>query len=237
MELTPLNFTTSAAYRGLGGRIRAGAKRLGHDVPHPHSSWACPVRRGSTLWTMPWLHNRNSQPARRSRTSSGGRDERGTAPLGATALGIPITLHHGAGSGTTTIRIKRMGERADATWAVWWRTCPGRNFIWNSGGTPTMRETAEHPEQSNVDDWPCFSNITSPSLGTIPPINHVKATLVLHHGRLRGHLGGHPPAILHQVFTVGQISIRDHQLEQWPAALKMSPRWVNQRRIQIPGKV
>ncbi len=41
-------------------------------------------------------------------------------------------------------------------------------------------------------------------LGTIPPINHVKATLVLHHGRLRGLLGGHPPQPSYiQVFTVG----------------------------------
>jgi hypothetical protein len=195
-----------------------------------------------TLWNIALaVHNRNSQagPPLQDQTWPEAMDTLRPASWAQLNFGIPTyTPANKPIAGTTTLRNKLNGVTVPDgnVGGVVANQCPGdETYIWNTWGNVNYAgETGLNIQnQSNVDDWPCFSKyyITFP-LGSLPANKTIlKATLILHQWGGSGDvLGGHPPQpSLIQVFTVAHDF--DPATISWnngPQALEnVSAAWVN----------
>jgi len=211
------SFTTTAAYRGLGGPNSGLAERgwvTNFHIPYASLGLSGPPAEG-TLWEIGMaVHNRNSQagPSQPDKTWPEGMDTLRPASWALLRFGIPTYAPPNLPTaGTTTIRNKLNGVSVPDgnVGGVVANQCSGdETYIWNSWGNANYAaETGLNIQnQSNVDDWPCFSKyyVTFP-LGSLPANKTIlKATLVLHQWGGSGDvLGGHPPQPSYiQVFTL-----------------------------------
>ncbi len=243
-SLSPVNFTTTAAYRGLGGPNTGNAQRGWVTILHiPYTSLGLSgVPAEGTVWNIGVaVHNRDSQAGPPLADEIWPASMNATQPASWAQLrfGIPVyTPPAKPVAGTTTIRNLLNGVTVPDgnVGGVVANQCSGdENFIWNSWGNANYagQTGLNIQNQSNVDDWPCFSKyyITFP-LGTIPVNKTIlKATLVLHQWGGSGDvLGGHPPQPSYiQVFTVGKdFNPATLNWNNGPQAMEnVSAAWVN----------
>jgi len=219
-----INFTTTAAYRGLGGPNTGKTERGWVTTFHiPYSSLGLSGRPADgTIWGIAMsVHNRNSNsgPPLADVSWPAGMAASKPASWAQLRFGIPTyTPLQKPVAGTTTIRNKLNGisvpdGNVGGTLA---NQCSGDEaFIWSGWGNAAWGNISADNQtglniqnQSNVDDWPCFSKyyITFP-LGSLPTNKTIlKATLVLHQvGGSGDVLGGHPPQPSYiQIFSLAQ---------------------------------
>ncbi|HVP20839.1 MAG TPA: DNRLRE domain-containing protein [Anaerolineaceae bacterium] len=216
---SPVNFTTTATYRGIGGPNSGQAERgwvTFFHIPYASLGLSGPPSAG-TPWGMALtVHNRDSQAGPPLPDVSWPEAMNASQPASWAGLhfGMPgYTPPAEPTAGTTTIRNLLNGVSVpDGTvGGTVANQCSGdETYIWNGWGDDNFaNETGLNIQnQSNVDDWPCFAKyyITFP-LGTVPAGKKIlKATLELHQWGGSGDvLGGHPPQPSYiQVFTVGR---------------------------------
>jgi hypothetical protein len=214
--LAPVSFTTTAAYRGLGGPNSGLAQRgwvTFFHIPYTSLGLSGAPPEG-TLWEIAMAaHNRNSQagPPLPDESWPEGMNSLQPASWAQLRFGIPVyTPAIKPIAGTTILRNKLNGVLVPDgnVGGVVANQCPGdENYIWKLWGNANYAgETGLNIQnQSNVDDWPCFSKyyITFP-LGSLPANKTIlKATLILHQWGGSGDvLGGHPPQPSYiQIFT------------------------------------
>lgn len=242
--LTPVNFTTTAVYRGMAGPNSGQAERgwvTFFHIPYASLGLAGPPPEG-TLWNIAMaVHNRNSQagPPLPDKSWPEAMDALRPASWAQLRFGIPAyTPPNNPVAGTTILRNKLNGVSIPEgnVGGVVANQCRGEeNYIWNTWGNANYAgETGLNIQnQSNVDDWPCFSKyfITFP-LGSLPANKTIlKATLVLHQWGGSGDvLTGHPPQR-----SYIQISTLAHDFDPATISWNNSPQplenisaaWVN----------
>jgi len=242
--LAPVSFTTTAAYRGLGGPNSGQAERgwaTIYHIPYASLGLSGPPPQAS-LWQIGMsVHNRNSLAGPQLPDESWPEAMIAYRPASWAQLyfGIPTyTPPAKPVAGTTTIRNKLNGVSVPDgnVGGVVANQCPGDEaYIWNTWGNANFAgETGLNIQnQSNVDDWPCFSKyyVTFP-LASLPANKTIlKATLILHQWGGSGDvLGGHLPQPSYiQIFSVARdFNPATLSWNNGPQALEnVSAAWVN----------